>query len=68
MEKSKYIYLLDMELSVINSMEIGTKAEELYKLKYEKPEHIVSKRCIDFKNMERLALKYKNVNNQDAAE
>ncbi len=68
MEKSKYIDLLDMELSVINSMEIGTKAEELYKLKYEKPEHIVSKRCIDFKNMERLALKYKNVNNQDAAE
>ena len=57
-EKSKYIDLLDSELLVINSMDIGKKAEAIYKLKYEKPEHIVSKRCIDFKDMERLALLY----------
>lgn len=64
-EKSKYIDLLDSELLVINTMDIGTKAEELYKLKYDKPEHAVAKRCIDFKSMEQLALQYKN--NQDAA-
>ncbi|MDE7445874.1 MAG: type III toxin-antitoxin system ToxN/AbiQ family toxin [Lachnospiraceae bacterium] len=58
-EKSKYIDLLDIELSAINSMDIGTKAKELYSLKCNKPEHVVSKRCIDFKNMERLALQYK---------
>ncbi len=57
-EKSKYIDLLDTELSVINSMGIGTKAKHLYKSKYDKPEDIVSKRCIDFKAMEELALKY----------
>lgn len=57
-EKSKYIDLLDTELSVINSMDIGNKAERLYKLKYDKPEDIVSKRCIDFKAMEHLALQY----------
>ena len=60
-EKSKYIDLLDTELSVINSMDIGTKAKELYDLKYDKPEHVVSKRCIDFKNMEQLAIQYINV-------
>lgn len=57
-EKSKYIDLLDMELSVINSMDIGTKAKSLYDLKYNEPNHVVSKRCIDFKNMEQLAMKY----------
>ncbi len=57
-EKSKYIDLLDTELSVINSMDIGTKAKRLYNLKYDKPEDIVSKRCIDFKSMEKLALEY----------
>jgi protein AbiQ len=57
-EKSKYIDLLDTELYVINSMDIGAKAKALYDLKNNNPEHIVSKRCIDFKNMEKLALKY----------
>lgn len=66
-EKSKYINLLDVELMAINSLDIGTKAEELYRLKYDKPEHVVSKRCIDFKDMERLALQYKGKYNKDAA-
>ncbi len=62
-EKSKYIDLLDTELSVINAMDIGTKAKDLYDLKYNKPTHPVSKRCIDFKDMERLALQYNHENN-----
>jgi len=57
-EKSKYIDLLDKELQVINSMDMGTKAKYIYQLKYDKPEHVVAKRCIDFKDMERLALQY----------
>lgn len=58
-EKNKYIDLLDKELKVINSMDIGTKAQNLYNLKNSKPENIISKRCIDFKNMEQLAYAYK---------
>lgn len=59
-DKSKYIDLLDTELSVINAMDIGTKAKNLYDLKYSKPFHPVSKRCIDFKSMEELALHYRH--------
>ena len=36
------------------------------KLKYDNPEHVVSKRYIDFKALERLALQYGN--SKDAAE
>lgn len=57
-EKSKYIDLLDSELISINAMDIGTKAERLYRLKYNKPNDFVSQRCIDFKAMEKLALAY----------
>ena len=57
-EKSKYIDLLDTELSVINTMDIGNKAKALYELKYNKPDNAVSKRCIDFKEIEQLAIKY----------
>lgn len=58
-EKSNYINLLDKELKAINSMDIGTKAKELYSLKYVRPNNAVSKRCIDFKAMERLAMQYR---------
>ena len=57
-EKSKYIALLDAELSVINSLDMGSKAQAIYNLKYDKPNHVVSKRCIDFKAMEQLAIQY----------
>lgn len=66
-EKSKYIDLLDKEIAIINSMDLGTKAQELYRLKYEKPDDIVSKRCIDFKAMEKMATEYKQETNQDVA-
>ena len=58
-EKSKYIDLLDTELKIVNNMDLGTKAQELYKFKYEKIDDIISKRCIDFKAMEKLALEYR---------
>ena len=64
-EKSQYIDLLDTELAIINSMDLGTKAQELYKLKYDNPEDEVSKRCIDFKTMEQLAVKYGKDKNKD---
>lgn len=59
-EKSKYINLLNIELNVINSMNIGVRAQSIYNLKYDKPLHVVSKRCIDFKAMEQLAHQYDN--------
>lgn len=59
-EQGKYSHLLNKELSYINSIDIATKAQNLYNLKYSRPEHIVSQRCIDFKKMEALALQFKN--------
>lgn len=64
-EKSQYIDLLDTELAIINSMDLGIKAQELYKLKYDSLEDEVSKRCIDFKVMEQLARKYGKDKNKD---
>lgn len=46
-EKSKYVDLLDTELHVINSMGLGEKARYIYNLKYSKPIHPISKRCVD---------------------
>lgn len=57
-EKSKYINLLKKELAAINSMNAEEKAVCLYNYKYEKPESIIAKRCIDFKHLEQLALQY----------
>lgn len=57
-EKSKYIALMKMELKVINTMNLDKAALKLYHNKYDKPESSLSKRCIDFKDMEKLALQY----------
>lgn len=56
--KSKYIDLLDKELKVINTLKLDEKALFIYNLKYKKPNDKISKRCIDFKNMERVAKLY----------
>lgn len=39
-------------------MDMGAKAQAIYNLKYDNPNHAVSKRCIDFKAMEQLAIQY----------
>lgn len=57
-EKSKYIDLLNLEMRAINRMNIRSKAMDVYNLKYDKPNHRVSQRCIDFKYMEYLAKQY----------
>ena len=62
-EKSKYISLLALELKAINKLNLGDKASYIYKLKYDSPDNKISKRCIDFKEMERLAKLYKSTNN-----
>ncbi len=56
--KSKYIDLLDTELSVINTMDLDTKAKNLYNLKYNCPTHPISLRCFDFKALEEAAKQY----------
>ena len=57
-EKSKYINLLRLEMNAINRLDIGSKAMDVYNLRYNEPENVVSKRCIDFKYMENLAKQY----------
>lgn len=57
-DKSKYIDLLDTELKIINTLNLDKKAIRVYNLKYDKPEDAVSKRCIDFRYMEKLARIY----------
>ena len=56
--KGKYIDLLDTELKVINTLNLDEKVLLIYNLKYKKPDDKVSKRCIDFKNMEKFAKLY----------
>lgn len=60
-EKGKYIDLLNTEMKVINKMNLGKKALELYNLKYDKPFDKVSKRCLDFKMLETCAKSYNPV-------
>lgn len=57
-EKGKYINLLDTELKAINALNLGEKALDVYNTKYQNPNDSVSKRCIDFKAMEKLAISY----------
>ena len=59
-EKSKYIDLLKRELSEINKLKVDQKAKNLYKRKTEHPEDPISMRCLDFKELEKLAKGYKS--------
>ncbi len=65
MAKSKYIDLWDTELKAINTLKLDEKALFIYNLKYEKPQNKISKRCIDFKNMEELAKSYNPDKNKE---
>lgn len=57
-DMSKYIALMKTEWKVINTMNLDKAAIKLYHNKYDKPDSNLSKRCIDFKDMEKLALQY----------
>ncbi len=56
--KSKYISLMKTELKVINKMGLEKAAKKIYENKYNNPGNELSKRCINFKDMENLALSY----------
>ena len=57
-DKSKYISLLKLELNLINNLNLEKSARKLYKLRYDYPNNYVSKRCLDFQELEKLADKY----------
>lgn len=57
-EKSKYISLLKHELESIAKMDLPIAAQSLYTYRYEKPDTTISKRCLDFKALEKYAKKY----------
>lgn len=57
-EKSKYINLLKTELAEINKINMESKAYKLYKLKQDYPENPISKRCIEFTELEEKAISY----------
>ena len=59
--KSKYIDLLKQEMAEIIKNNIGINANDLYKLKSDKPDNPISKRCLDFKKLEIEAKNYKEV-------
>ena len=58
-EKSRYIDLLNKELEAINKLNLDEKAKYIYNLKYNKPYNNISKRCVDFKDLEKYAKLYK---------
>ena len=57
-EKSAYIDLMEKELASINAIGIEGKAEKLYSLKNNYPENNISKRCLNFSDLEDAAGKY----------
>ena len=57
-DKSSYIDLLKKELSIINTLDLETKAKKLYCLKKEFPDHPISRRCLDFDSLEKYAHEY----------
>ena len=60
-EKKLYISLLNFELKLINKMigKIRKSALKLYKEKQNNPNSLISKRCCDFKLLERMCVLYK---------
>lgn len=57
-EKSAYIDLLNKEMCQINTMNLDTRARKLYKMQQNLPTHPISKRCLDFCNLEIYAKNY----------
>ena len=51
-EKTKYLDLLNLELKMINSLNLSEAAKQLYVNKYKFPDSFVSKRCLDYKDLE----------------
>lgn len=60
-EKKLYISLLNFELKLINkkASKIIKSALKLYKEKQNNPNSIISKRCCDFKLLEKICVLYK---------
>ncbi len=59
-EKSKYIDLLDSELTMINTLDLPTAARKIYDDKYLFPDSRVAQRCLDYKELEKYAKKWEN--------
>jgi protein AbiQ len=57
-EKSKYIDLLKIELVKINQLPVVKNALKIYELKYKYPENIITRRCFDFKKLEKICMEY----------
>lgn len=57
-ERSKYIAFLKKEMKQLKEKNVSDKAKRLYNLKYDYPDHEVSKRCIDFKDIEKKCREY----------
>ena len=57
-EKSKYIDLMKIELNMLNNMNLEKSAKIVYDNKYTKKNKTLAARCIDFKKMEEMAIRY----------
>jgi len=57
-DKSKYIDLLSKQMEIINTLDLSTQAKKLYDLKFSAPGSKISRRCLDFKDLEIVATHY----------
>lgn len=57
-ERSKYVTLLQTELSCIKKLGVEKKALKLYDMKYKSPDSVISQRCVDFKELEKKAIEW----------
>ena len=62
-EKSKYIDLLNRELTSINKLNLTSAAIFCYNNKYALPDSKIAKRCLDFKALEEYAQQYQGQKN-----
>ena len=54
-ERSQYIFLLRKEMQAIRIIDISSDAQKIYTNKYAFPNNPLSKRCLDFKAIEKTA-------------
>jgi protein AbiQ len=57
-DKIKYIQLLKRELYIIRGFSLQNNAKKIYENRYVNPESFLAKRCLDYKELEKLALAY----------
>lgn len=53
---------MDLEIKAINALNLDDAAIFIYENKYKYPESKIAKRCLDYKQLEKLSQTWKKIN------